>query len=366
MLTSQANDAARRGVQPVRPVHPRGPRGFTLVELLVVIAIIGTLVGLLLPAVQVAREAARRIQCSNNIKQLGLAAHNYHDAKKRFPLSLNIPGQATAAQIASNWTSSTYTFLSAHCMLLPFVEEQSLYNVITPAQNGSWHHDAVSFGKVTVPGFLCPSTDRSNQVVNGYPGNHYAWSSGSSIHSHTFGAPDSQNGMVNPVKAWSLKDVTDGLSKTILAAEFLSGKGPGGGSGVYPFDLFEVGNAPGGSGWDFSTFMSASTLARHASATPQNSSGTNGRYWSRGLPNQTVLNTVAPPNWAGPTITPGIGGYVSDSGYQIIPPRSMHGGGVNVVMVDGAVFFIGDNVDLLTFQRLGNRKDGSVVNVNDL
>ena len=112
--------------------------------------------------------------------------------------------------------------------------------------------------------------------------------------------------------------------------------------------------------------MSASTLARHGSATPSDSTGTNGRYWSRGLPDQTVLNTVAPPNWVYPTMTPGIGGWPSDSGYQIIPPRSMHGRGVNVVMADGAVVFIGDNVDQLTFQRLGNRKDGSVVDVNSL
>lgn len=79
-----------------------------------------------------------------------------------------------------------------------------------------------------------------------------------------------------------------------------------------------------------------------------------------------MLNTVAPPNWVYPTMTPGIGGWPSDSGYQIIPPRSMHGRGVNVVMADGAVVFIGDNVDQLTFQRLGNRKDGSVVDVNSL
>lgn len=128
-------------------------------------------------------------------------------------------------------------------MLLPFVEQQSLYNVINPAQGGSWHHENANFGKVTVSGFLCPSTDRSNQVASGYPGNHYAFSSGCSIHSHFNGAPDSQNGMINPVTGWSAKDVTDGFSKTILAAEFLSGKGPGGGSGIYPFDLFAVGNS---------------------------------------------------------------------------------------------------------------------------
>ena len=160
MLTTQANDVASLGVRLVYPVHLRGPRGFTLVELLVVIAIIGTLVGLLLPAVQAARETARRSSCSNNLKQLGLGIHNHFDAKGALPLTATAPPTATAAQITSGWPHN-YVLLSAHAMILPFIEQQSIYSVMDPAQSGSWHHDNARFGKVRVSTFLCPSADNS-------------------------------------------------------------------------------------------------------------------------------------------------------------------------------------------------------------
>ena len=355
MLTSQANDAARRGVQPVSPVHPRGPKGFTLVELLVVIAIIGTLVGLLLPAVQAARETARRSSCSNNLKQLGLGIHNHFDAKGALPLTATAPPTATAAQITSGWNYN-YVLLSAHAMILPFIEQQSVYSVMNPANDCNWHHDNAKFGKMRISTFLCPSADNSFNNAAGYGGNNYAWSTGSSTHSHFTGAPDSHNGMFNPVKALKFKDATDGLSKTILAAEFLCGKG----TGEFPYDLAGVGNSPGGSIWPTAAFITTAQLQTLASATASSTSGANGRYWSRGLPTQTVLNTVAPPNWLAPTMANSIGGWVTDCSYSVSPPRSMHGGGVNAVMADGAVVFIPDSVDILLFQQLGNRKDGAV------
>ena len=95
-------------------IHKR-LNGFTLVELLVVIAIIGILVGLLLPAVQAAREAARRMQCTNNLKQIGLAMHNYHDTYRSFPIGHHFPGQG-------NGTGWTWTY-----SILPFIEQSSLY-----------------------------------------------------------------------------------------------------------------------------------------------------------------------------------------------------------------------------------------------
>ena len=341
--------------------------GFTLVELLVVIAIIGTLVGLLLPAVQAARESARRSLCSNNLKQFGLATQNYHDAKQAFPLSQNIPAGATPDQITNEWYSSRR--LSGHCMLLPFLEQQSLFNAIDPT-NSYNTHNGTKFGLVTVSGFLCPSTDRSRPVTKGFPGNHYAWSAGSNAVFYALAGYGSsfalQNGMVNTDKGIKLKDVTDGLSKTILAAEFLSGKGVAAGSGaaIYPFDLFVVGWNPGGSGWDWSDFMTQATMNRIGSAASTDSNPGNGERWSRSFPTQTQLNCVAPPNWTNPSVTGGYTANVVDNSGIIVPPRSMHGGGVNLVLVDGAVVFMGDGVDILTFQRLGNRKDGSSVNAD--
>ena len=355
MLTSRANAVVGHGGRAARHDRLRRAQGFTLVELLVVIAIIGTLVGLLLPAVQAARESARRSACTNNLKQLGMAMHNHVDAKGVLPLTATAPPGASDTQISTNWYLN-YILLSAHCMILPFIEQQSVYNVMTPSQNGSWHHENASFGKARVPTFLCPSANNAFSNGAGYPGNNYAWSTGSSTHSHFTGAPDSQNGMFNPVKAWKFKDVSDGLSKTLMAAETLPGKG----SGEYPHDLAGVGNSPGGSGWPTGAFPTTSQLQTLGTATASSTSGANGRYWSRGLPTQTVLNTVAPPNWYAPTMANSIGGWVTDCAYSASPPRSMHGGGVNAVMADGSVIFIQDNVDILLFQQLGNRKDGAV------
>ena len=359
MLTTQIQAASDRGCPNVCYGRFRTQRGFTLVELLVVIAIIGTLVGLLLPAVQAARETARRSSCSNNLKQLGLGIHNHVDAKGALPLSsANFPPGTTEAKKKSHLDLVPYSLFSAHYMILPFIEQQDIYSVLTKDWVWNTIHEDSNFGKRRVPTFLCPSTDNSFNQSAGYGGNNYGWSTGSSTFSHFNGAPDSQNGMFNPVKAWKFKDVTDGLSKTLMAAEFLSGRG----TGEFPYDIANVGNSPGGSGWPSgaSTFITSAQLQTLASATVTSTSGANGRYWSRGLPTQTVINTVAPPNWGAPTMVNGIGGWVTDCAYSAMPPRSMHSGGVNAVMADGAVVFIPDSVDVLLFQQLGNHKDGAV------
>src|ERR671912_555830 len=102
-------------------------RGFTLVELLVVIAIIGILVALLLPAVQAAREAARRMQCGNNLKQLGLALHNYHDTFKVFPPALLNSGHVSAGYVTANFPEGPRNH-SGHLFLLPFIEQTTLHS----------------------------------------------------------------------------------------------------------------------------------------------------------------------------------------------------------------------------------------------
>jgi prepilin-type N-terminal cleavage/methylation domain-containing protein/prepilin-type processing-associated H-X9-DG protein len=345
-------------------------RGFTLVELLVVIAIIGVLIGLLLPAVQRARESARRSACSNNLKQLGLGMHGYVSARKTFARSANFP--TGVDDYIGGW-ANPYTLLSAHVMVLPFIEQADLYNFVNRTKHCNLHHDGATFGLVPVKGFLCPS---SNQAFKSgtLPGNQYAWSAGSNPTMAGFGASSfsgtssyslalpvveaTTNGVIRPTKATKLNEVTDGLSKTILAAEFLSGVG----GDTYPFDAFNVSAITAAD----LNFMTEAELDAAGAGTPSASSAEIGTRWSRGLPMQTVLNTTAPPNWNKPTIGVGLGGWLNSFQKQIVPPRSMHDGGVNVVMADGAVVFVRNEVNVLVFQRLGHRADGTAIDVNSL
>jgi prepilin-type N-terminal cleavage/methylation domain-containing protein/prepilin-type processing-associated H-X9-DG protein len=344
----------------------RGPRrGFTLVELLVVIAIIGTLIGLLLPAVQRARESARRSACSNNLKQLGLGMHNFVAARKVFAKGANFPPGVN--DFTGGW-QFPYVLLSAHVMILPFIEQADLYNFVTRTKTTNEHHDGMTFGLVPVKGFLCPSSDRTFQSGT-LPGNQYAWSAGSNPTMAGFQGTSytstllqtveaTTNGVIRPTRGTKLNEVTDGLSKTILASEFLSGAG----GDRYPFDVFNVGSLTASD----LNFMTEAELNSAGASTPSASNAQNGLRWSRGLPMQTILNTAAPPNWVHPTVGVGLGGWLNNFTRQIIPPRSMHDGGVNAVMADGAVVFIRNEVNVLLFQRLGHRSDGSATDVNSL
>lgn len=346
-------------------------RGFTLVELLVVIAIIGVLVGLLLPAVQRARESARRSSCSNNLKQLGLGMHGYVAARKTFAKGGSFPPGLSGT--AAGW-QFPYTFLSAHVMVLPFIEQADLYNFVNKSKTSTQTHDAATFGLAPVKGFLCPSSNQTFKSGTSLgPGNQYAWSAGSNPTMAGYGSPyqpasgphteanilQTTNGMIVAIRGTKISEVPDGLSKTMLAAEILSGAG----GATYPFDAFAV------SSWTATdlNFMTEAELNTAGSSTPSASSAENGLRWSRCLPMQTLLNTAAPPNWVHPTVgAVQLGGWLNSFPNQIIPPRSMHDGGVNAVMADGAVVFIRNEVNVTLFQRLGHRSDGSAVDVNSL
>ncbi|MCF0234620.1 MAG: DUF1559 domain-containing protein, partial [Thermoguttaceae bacterium] len=204
-------------------------KGFTLVELLVVIAIIGILIGLLLPAVQAAREAARRMQCTNNLKQIGLALHNYHDTNNSFP-----PARGGARSEGYNWVSH-------HFWLLPFAEQNSVYTEIMSkgVPYCQWGDGGTYSAKITY--LLCPSdgnsTNPSSWVGNGGKTN-YAGSWGDSICQSDESSMTSRG--FYPGGLWSsyatenrvvvtrkMSAITDGTSNTIAYSEMVTGENEG-------------------------------------------------------------------------------------------------------------------------------------------
>lgn len=194
----------------------RGQRGFTLVELLVVIAIIGILVALLLPAVQAAREASRRSSCQNNLRQLGLGAHNFHDTYNKLPSSIRPGGLTTAPRIAG------LTFL------LPFIEQGNIYDKYDQTVNWS-HANNLPLTSRQVPPFQCPSSPEPKRL-DGDPQltwtqivavTDYSPTTGIDQRLVTLGLVDnvSREGMLPKNSEPRMADVLDGLSNTILYAE---------------------------------------------------------------------------------------------------------------------------------------------------
>ncbi|MBX9679133.1 MAG: DUF1559 domain-containing protein [Gemmataceae bacterium] len=331
------------------------PPGFTLIELLVVIAIIAVLIALLVPAVQKVREAAARSQCQNNLKQMGLAMHSYHDTYKFFPKNYQ-------KQVGGN----VWEAISANYAILPYIEQNPLYQQgQANITNWGWMYGTLMNTPLSV--FKCPSSPGAparGTNPSGWdgPGTNYAWCTGSSI--ETVWAGDNFNGMISYQTDRKMAQVTDGLSNTLLASEILSGSNAGGSTGRYPYDIFYTNNGLFTSVAN-RNFPTTTDLDNIGSAAKNSASGmrsNNGSMWAWYAAGQSTFNAAAPPNWkwpsAGGNCCPG---GAHDWSFGIIPPRSMHTGGVNALLGDGSVRFITDSVDPLTFQRLGHRSDGGVV-----
>ena len=350
-------------------------KGFTLVELLVVIAIIGILVGLLLPAVQAAREAARRMSCSNNMKQLGLAVHNYESAYKK-------AGRLATRGVTTWGQDSSWNGFSPHCGILPYIEQGPIFAQIyfndTLNADGHYPHynyrpplwnsqrtliapgTTLQIGEVCkkVPAFLCPS-DRAFPFDDWTGQNNYGWSSGSCLGWN--GNAGERNGFFERFKDTAFADVIDGLSNTIMIAEFV--KGDGSGSDFSRAGDFATVAAPGYPFRNWTQAQLTSYAALTQSGAGQNSEA--GNFWMAPGHYNTAINTLAPPNWAGNSASTDAGCMGCQGDHDgVFPSRSRHTGGAMHAMGDGSVQFIASTVDLVSYQRLGTAKGQDVAAVD--
>jgi len=364
------------------PIHRPRPfgRGFTLIELLVVIAIIAVLIALLLPAVQSAREAARRAQCTNNLKQFGLALHNYHSSMGSFPPAGIRPTRLDLA-IGGSWGC-----WSAHAMLLPFMEQAPLYNAINfdvacvgDDTMGSYMN--TTGVKTAVNSFICPTAPSfpgGNDFFGGpYPGNSYFVSVGSSMNQYGkggyYGPPP--NGMFEVLGGvYRERDITDGTSNTIAMSEWRTGDYDQNRLSV-PQDIIYVNDFPpnvtsgsnlmhmpeGGAYLNQWLSQTCAGSAKGTLGTSDNFSNV-GDKWCQGLFGSTVGNVIVPPNSSYPYCSVRAWCCDTDGSYGgNVGMSSYHSGGANALFGDGSVRFLKASMNQVTLWGLGSRNQGEVV-----
>lgn len=300
-------------------------RAFTLIELLVVIAIIAVLIALLLPAVQQAREAARRSQCKNNLKQVGLALHNYHDTANTLPPGWiavpTAPGNTNANALKWGWGT----------MILPGIDQAPLYNNLQTFSNGTltgFNAIMTSFPangntalQTALPALRCPSDTGGNIVTWGsFPTTMFGRSNYPGVFGSSFATYPSGNGTFFQNSRNNFSNFTDGLSNTVIVGERRSpGTSSGGAVGGDTIWAGIGDEIPG------TTMGSALALGENASAM------------------NTYGSTFPPPN-----------NRLSGFG-------SLHVGGCHFLMGDGAVRFISENINTNTYAYLAAINDGNVI-----
>ena len=309
--TTSRRPSGSAGASPSRRVPQRRHAGFTLIELLVVIAIIAVLIALLLPAVQQARESARRHQCQNNLMQLGLALHDYHLAHRVFPPgSVNLTGPIDngKAGYKHGWI----------IQLLPYLDEVNLSKAINP-NLGVYEQTQIDYTRMSPDGLRCPSSPKQAADTWGdYAGCH-----------NDVEAPinGDDNGMLFLNSSVRLDDVVDGQQYTLFAGE------------IRDSGQWAVGSRMSlrNTGTRIDTRTEMQNLRKPGLTLPE-------------IPRGAVQVDTGVPAVAEPDPRTSVGGF-----------GSFHTGGANFLLVDGGVRFIGSSVDSGVYQRLGSRRDGQVI-----
>jgi len=323
-----------------------GRRGFTLIELLVVIAIIAVLIALLLPAVQAAREAARRSQCVNNLKQIGLALHNYHDVTGALPWGFGYTGW-------NDW--------SGHAMLLPYIEQGPLYNALNFRAGGADYGGAADNTTVvrsTLTAMLCPSDQDRLTTVTGH--NNYAGNGGSSPAALMGSDPMQGIGTMGQTngstvsRTISFRDITDGLSGTAAWSEKVKG---------IQNSNQKDGTSPSSTVWSTAACSKCSipsdywTTCKAVNTSTGTAFGLDapGQSWSVGYATHTRYNHIMPPNsWSC-----AYQGQWDNRG--AFTASSRHSGVVNLLMCDGTVKGIKNSIQPPVWWALGSISGNEVV-----
>jgi prepilin-type N-terminal cleavage/methylation domain-containing protein len=302
--------------------------GFTLIELLVVIAIIAVLIGLLLPAIQKVREAANRIKCANNLKQLGIAAHNYHDALDCLP-----PGTSSLGPTLQEFDGGTVGYPRTPLMLFmyPYIEQQNAYNPFdwSVGAYGAYGGSNTVNLPLMYPGtpfLFCPSNSpRTTALIEAYIG---CWGSDSWGIASTnpaergiFGANLASPTTATPSGCTTFALITDGLSNTLMFSEYRYG-----------------------SVWE-------DTIARFVTSI---------------TPNSTAPDVLHGSWCGGPSSDPPCVSYTANSGgpNTIVAARSRHPSGVEACLADGSVRFVQNSVDSTVWRAAGTIAGGEVIGSN--